>query len=85
MNIIFESHAENQIKERRLNKNQIEETILNPDQLLTTRKNRKIAQKIFKTGRLKFLMRAIYVIENSDFVVISAYRTTNIEKYWVKE
>ena len=85
MHIKFESHAENQIKERRLDKKQIEETLLNPDNVLDAKKNRKIAQKVFKIGRFKFLLRVIYVIENSDFVVISAYRTTRIEKYKVKK
>jgi len=85
LQIKFESHALNQITERALDKKLIEETLLNPEQLLDARKNRKIAQKIFKIGRFKFLLRVIYVIENSDFVVISAYRTTRIEKYWVKK
>ena len=85
MEIIFENHAESQIKERNLDESKIEETLLNPDQVITSKKNRKIAQKIFRTGRIKFLMRVIYVIENSDFIVISAYRTTRIEKYWVKK
>ena len=85
MHIKFESHAENQIKERRLGKKQIEETLLNPDNVLDAKKNRKIAQKVFKTGSFKFLLRVIYVIENSDFVVISAYRTTRIEKYKVRK
>jgi hypothetical protein len=83
--IKFESHAENQVKERLLDKRQIEETLLNPDDLFDAKKNRKIAQKLFKIGRFKFLLRVIYVIENSDFVVISAYRTTRIEKYQVRK
>jgi len=83
--IKFESHAENQIKERLLDKKQIEEALLNPDDLLDAKKSRKIAQKLFKIGRFKFLLRVIYVIENPDFVVISAYRTTRIEKYQVKK
>jgi hypothetical protein len=85
LRIRFESHAENQIKERQLDKKQIEETLLDPDQLLDAKKNRKIAQKIFKIGSFKFLVRVIYVIENLDFVVISAYRTTKIENYLVKK
>ncbi|HLD58059.1 MAG TPA: DUF4258 domain-containing protein [archaeon] len=85
MKIKFEAHAENQIKERLLDKKQIEETLLNPGLIVDSKKNRKIAQKVFQAKGFKFLLRVIYVIENSDFVVISAYRTTRIEKYWVKE
>jgi len=85
MQIKFESHAENQVKERLLDKKQIEETLLNPDSVLDGKRDRKIAQKAFKIGRFKFLLRVIYVIENSDFVVISAYRTTRLEKYKVKK
>ncbi|HLC36043.1 MAG TPA: DUF4258 domain-containing protein [archaeon] len=34
MKIIFESHAEEQIKERKLDKKEIEETLNNPDERL---------------------------------------------------
>lgn len=85
MQVKFESHAESQIKERLLDKKQIEETLLNPDNVVDATKSRKVAQKLFKIGRFKFLLRVIYIIENSDFIVISAYRTTRIEKYKVKK
>ncbi|MDD5163053.1 MAG: DUF4258 domain-containing protein [Candidatus ainarchaeum sp.] len=85
MRIKFEAHAENQIKERLLDKKQVEETLLNPDNIVDSKNNRKIAQKVFQAKGFKFLLRVIYVIENSDFVVLSAYKTTRIEKYVVKE
>ncbi|MFH1224397.1 MAG: DUF4258 domain-containing protein [Candidatus Diapherotrites archaeon] len=85
MGIRYELHAEEQIRERGLDREIIEQTLLAPEQILDSKKNRKIAQKIFTIGRFKFLVRVIYVVENSDFVVISAYRTTRVWKYGVKE
>jgi len=85
MKIKFGAHAENQIKERLLDQKQIEETLLNPDQIIASKKNRKIAQKVFQSTGFKFLLRVIYVIETAEFVVISAYKTTKIEKYQVKK
>ncbi|MFH1696414.1 MAG: DUF4258 domain-containing protein [Candidatus Diapherotrites archaeon] len=84
MRIRYEKHAEEQLRERGLDKELIEQTLLAPEQILDSRKNRKIAQKLFIIGRFKFLVRVIYVIESGGFVVISAYRTTRIWKYEIK-
>jgi len=84
LKIRYERHAEEQLRERGLDKELIVQTLLAPEQILDSGKNRKIAQRIFIIGRFKFLVRAIYVIERGEFVVISAYRTTRIWKYEIK-
>ena len=85
MKISYTFHAKEQLKERNIKKELIEETLLNPSQILLAEKGRKIAQKLYFEGRIKFLLRVIYVVEKGNFVVLSCYKTTRIEKYWVKK
>ncbi|MBI5700890.1 DUF4258 domain-containing protein [Candidatus Saganbacteria bacterium] len=79
-------HADRQLNERDLSLKDIESVINKPDQLVSAKtKGRKIAQKIIFRSKIKFLYRVVYVKEGHDFLVITAYRTTKIEKYWEGE
>ena len=85
MNIEYSIHAEKQIKEREMGKEIIEEILQNPQQTVKGKKNREIAQSIIELGGFKFLFRVIFIEEKSAIKVLTAYKTTNIEKYWVKK
>ena len=63
----------------------MEKTLKNPQQTAEGRKNRKIAQSIVEENGFKFLFRVIFIEENTTIKVLTAYRTTKIEKYWVKK
>ena len=81
----YTAHAEKQIKEREMGTELIEEILQNPQQTVKGRKNRKVAQSIIELGGFKFLFRVIFIEEKSAIKVLTAYKTTNIEKYWVKK
>ena len=85
MRIFFERHALIQMENRSISREQVEETLLNPDRICFSIDDRKIAQKLYKRERFKFLLRIIYIVEDSDLTVLSAYWTTRIEKYSVKK
>jgi len=81
----YTAHAEKQIKEREMSKGLIERILQKPQQTVKGKKNRKITQNIIKIGGFKFLFRVIFIEENNTIKVLTAYKTTNIEKYWVKK
>ncbi len=85
MKIEYLLHAENQLKERQISKKLIEKILSKPDQVVDARFNRKIAQKVMLEGKFKFLYRVIYIVSESKTVVITAYKTRNIKKYWVEK
>jgi hypothetical protein len=62
----------------------IEETVLNPDQIVSGYGDRSVAQKIYKIDDKKMILRVIYEYEEK-YTVITAYLTSQIEKYWSKE
>ena len=85
MKVSYLDHATYQIKERGIKKKLVREILLAPDQIVIGHKKRKIAQKIVFEGKFKFLYRVVYLEENKSFVVVTAYKTTNIKRYWVKK
>lgn len=71
MDFFYTIHAEEKIKERKLDKSIIEEVIQNPETLLILKFGRKIAQK--KTKGKSLLV--IYEEKQSVYIIITAYYT----------
>ena len=82
MRIIYSSHAEEQLKERDISKQQINIILNQPQQVLAAKKGRKIAQSIVKLERIEFLVRIIYIEKMDCYEVVTVYKTTKIKKYW---
>jgi hypothetical protein len=73
--IVFIQHAADRLKERGIALDLVKETIRNPDRT-DLENERKIAQKLIE-GKL---LRVIYE-EEEAIVVISAYRTSQVDRY----
>lgn len=83
MKIEFSPHAARQLGERNISIKEAEKILKHPDQIIKGRdKDREIAQKIILKNKKRFLYRVIYKKENSSCMVITAYRTTKIKKYF---
>ncbi len=62
---------------------QLESVLNHPQQIVPDRKGRTIYQSQVDRGDGKrVLIRAIVVGDADDVVVVTAYRTTRIQKYW---
>ena len=71
MEFIYTSHAMQNIIERRIPKNIIEDCIKNPDSIISSKKSRKIAQKVIGNK----LLRIIYKETEKVYIVITVYFT----------
>ena len=83
MRIQFSDHALERMRSRNLTTDQIKEAIKNPDQHF----HNQIGTVIHKVlnvneSNKKLLLRVFYKEEEDRIVIISAYKTSNIEKYW---
>ena len=78
----FTKYAELQAQERKINYRDILDTLKSPDQVLSTKKGRKIAQKKIKRGGEEGLLRVIFEEKVNAKVVVTVYWTSKIEKYW---
>ena len=71
MDIIYTEYAEDTIEDRKIDKKEIESALLNPDEIVESKKNRKIAHKIVRNK----LLRVVFEIEENTYMVITAYYT----------
>lgn len=81
--IRFTPYAEAKMQKRRLPRHLVERAVASPQQLLEE-DYRKVAQSRYtdsETGK-EYLLRVIYEQVGDDALVITAYRTSKIQKYW---
>ena len=62
----------------------IEQTLNFPDQVVEGYEGRQVAQKSYNIGGKKMLLRVVFEPTESKRVVVTAYLTSQIERYWRK-
>jgi hypothetical protein len=77
----YTKHAIEQQKIRKIKRKAIEETLLNPEQIVQSKENKTIAQRMINIGGNNFLLRVIYIKSNTVSKIITVYLTTQIKKY----
>jgi hypothetical protein len=78
------AHAREEIERRRIPLALLEAVLEKPDQVVPERGALKAYQSQREIAGKMFLVRAIVDDRVDPAVVVTAYRTTKIEKYWGK-
>ncbi len=77
MAIKFTKHALERMKIRKIAKSEVLDTLAKPDKLDKDNLGNFIAQKIIGTQ----LLRVFFVEEKEDKIVITSYKTSDMERY----
>ena len=78
------SHVRQEIERRRIPLTLLEAVLEKPDQVVPSRGAAKAYQSKCVIGDKMFLLRVIVDDSVDPAVVVTAYRTTKIQKYWGK-
>ena len=87
MNITISHHARFEIVRRQLSEEVVRNVVQNPQQVIKLQKGRKVCQSKYydlATGR-EMLLRVICEERHAQLFVVTAYRTSKIDRYWAKE
>ena len=71
MKVIYSDHARQNMLERKISEQRVVETLTFPDKIVSSRKDRKIAQKLF--GNL--VLRVIYKETEKVYIIVTVYYT----------
>lgn len=74
--------ATKKIKLRKISNDMLTETIKHPDQIVEGYGGRTVYQKIYNVGNKRKLLRLVCEKEGNDTIVVTAYLTSQIKKYW---
>ena len=87
MDIVISNHALFEMTRRQLTEEMVKNAVKNPHQMLNLIKDRKIYQYKYNDPieEKEMLLRVICEERNESIFVITAYRTSKIDKYWAKE
>jgi hypothetical protein len=83
MDFRITGHAEREIVRRGIPREFLEQNLAQPQQIVEAYAGRKTYQSRFDFGGGRtYLLRAIVSEEEGSLVVVTAYRTSKISKYW---
>jgi hypothetical protein len=81
--IIISGHAEFEMQRRGIASSDVIQVVRRPAQVVPSRNAREIRQSL--TGRGRFLLRVVVKETTMAYHVVTAYKTTKIAKYWIKQ
>lgn len=87
MKVTLTNHAQFEAKRRNVTEELIKSVVTNPQQKLSSKKERVIIQNRYYDDieNKEMLLRVIGVESTEEFKVVTVYKTSKIEKYWMKE
>ena len=77
--------ARRKLKRRGIPEEWVRETINLPDQTMDGYGGRKVAHKKYMVKRKEYLLRVVYEEKEGLNVIVTAYLTSQIERYWKEE
>jgi len=82
LKIYFTMHAEKQLKERNISKEAVLKTVLSPGQVIPQEEGILLFQSVYYEGNKKYLLRVAAKLQADTWLIITAYRTSKVQKYW---
>jgi hypothetical protein len=81
---ILTDHALMEMRRRDITKEDVKKVMISPEQRLDVRKGRCVYQSILAYGEpaRDYLLRIFVDIDRKPNEVVTAYRTSKIDKYW---
>ena len=81
---ILSEHAALEIKRRQIPRDVVDLVLQNPEQTCVVRTGRVVAQSRVRMGndQKTYLVRVFVDVDRKPAEVVTAYRTSKIEKYW---
>jgi hypothetical protein len=74
--------AKRKMEKRRIPEGWVGEALTNPDQVVAGHGGRSVAQRRRRIRRREMLLRVVFEETEDKYVVITAYLTSDIKRYW---
>ncbi|MEW6447264.1 MAG: DUF4258 domain-containing protein [Bacillota bacterium] len=82
MRVRFTAHAAKQLVERGLSKDAVLEILVAPGQVIQQETGISVFQRRYAEEGKEYLVRVAARLEGSGWVVLTAYKTSKVQKYW---
>ena len=82
MQVRFTPHALAECERRSIETETIQRIVESPEQIVPNIGGRVVYQSKIPFGNKSYLVRVVVEVTDQEIVVITAYRTSKIDKYW---
>ena len=79
---VITDHAYFEMKRRNISPELVKQVLSNPEQRISVRKGRDVFQSRIHDQDGLYLFRVVVDVDRRPFEVVTAYRTSKIDKYW---
>lgn len=77
--------ADKKLKRRGISKKMVKKTLNSPVQIVEGYGGRKVVHRKYMIEDKEYLLRVVYEEKDMQKVVVTAYLTSQIERYWEEE
>jgi len=74
--------AKKKLERRGIPEKWIAETLNSPDQIVEGYGGRRVAHKKYMIGGKEYLLRIVYEDKEGQYIVLTAYLTSQVNRYW---
>ena len=86
MPFVISRHAQEEIERRQIPRGWLEALLMDPQQRVPQSDGKVVLQSRMASEQGKvFLLRAVVAVDRDPPIVVTAYQTSRIEKYWRPE
>ncbi len=79
------AHASSEIQRRELDEAMVRRVLADPEQRVVVRPGREVLQSRFALAGRQYLVRVFVDVDRRPAEVVTAYRTSKIDKYWRRQ
>ena len=85
LDVVLTPHASFELLRRGLDETMVRRVIAEPEQRISVRPGRDVVQTRFELAGRRYLVRVFVDVDRSPAEVVTAYRTSKIDKYWRRQ
>ena len=82
LDFVITSHASDELRRRGLDEAMVRQVLAHPEQRVAVRAGRDVLQARFELAGRPYLVRVFVDVDRNPVEVVTAYRTSKIDKYW---
>ncbi len=82
LDFVLTAHAISELARRGLDEAIVRQVLTDPEQRVVVRPGRELAQSRIELAGRRYLLRVFIDVDRSPAEVVTAYRTSKIDKYW---
>jgi hypothetical protein len=82
LDFVLTPHASSELRRRALDQMVVRQVLADPEQRIVVRPGREVVQSRLEFEGKRYLVRVFVDTDRSPVEVVTAYRTSKIDKYW---